>query len=154
MGLLWGRHTSWFRSRMPEVMACRNGDVFVLTSLRDKTDCMLRLMRLLFVLLVRSVRSRRDLLLENLALRQQLAVLKARRPQPRFASSDKLFWVMLRRLRSGWKRVLVLVQPETVVSWHRSGFKSYWAWLSWHRNRAGRKFARPCDRAQLVNLFA
>jgi hypothetical protein len=52
---------------------------------------MLRLVTLLFVLALRSVRSRRDLLLENLALRQQLGVLKARRPQPRFAVADKLF---------------------------------------------------------------
>lgn len=62
---------------------------------------MLRLFRLLFVLFVRSVRSRRDLLLENLALRQQLAVLKQRHPQPRFAAPDKLFWVTLRWLGPG-----------------------------------------------------
>ena len=110
---------------------------------------MLRLVRLLFVLLIRSVRSRRDLLLENLALRHQLAVLKARRPQPRYASSDKLFWVTLRRLWPGWKRVLVLVQPETVVGWHRAGFKLYWTWLSRHRNRVGRK----CVRRELRELI-
>jgi hypothetical protein len=90
-----------------------------------KTGRMLRLLRLSFVLLVRSVRSRRDLLLENLALRQQLAVLKKRPPQPRFAASDKLFLVVLRRFWPMWKQALVLVQPETVVRWHRAGFKLY-----------------------------
>jgi transposase InsO family protein len=100
---------------------------------------MLRLLKLLFDLLVRSVRSRRDLLLENLALRQQLAVLKRRHPQPRFAAPEKLFWVMLRRLWPEWKRTLILVQPETVVRWHKAEFKLYWTWLSRHRNRAGRK---------------
>lgn len=110
---------------------------------------MLRSLRLLFVLLVRSARSRRNLLLENLALRQQLGVLKQRHPQPRFAAPDKLFWVTLRWLWPGWKQALILVQPETVVRWHRDGFKWYWTWLSRHRNRAGRK----CINKQLRQLI-
>jgi transposase InsO family protein len=100
---------------------------------------MLRTMKLLFVLFVRSVRSRRELLLENLALRQQLAVLKQKHLQPRFAAPDKLFWVVLRLLWPGWKHALMLVQPETVVRWHKAGFKLYWTWLSRRRKRAGRK---------------
>jgi hypothetical protein len=110
---------------------------------------MLRLFRPLFVLLARFVRSRRDLLLENLALRQQLAVLKKRHPQPRFMASDKLFWVTLRRLWPGWKQSLILFQPETVVRWHRAGFKWYWSWLSRHRTRAGRR----CVSKQLHELI-
>ena len=100
---------------------------------------MLRLLRLLSILFARFFRSRRDLLLENLALRQQLAILKRRHPQPLPAACDKLFWVMLRRIWPGWKRALVFVQPETVVRWHRDGFKLYWTWLSRHRVRVGRK---------------
>ena len=100
---------------------------------------MLRSLKLLLVPLVQSVHSRRDLLLENLALRQQLGVLKQRHPQPRFAALDKLFWVILRRLWPGWKRALILVQLETVVRWHRAGFKLYWTWLSRHRVRMGRR---------------
>ena len=100
---------------------------------------MLRQLRLLFVALARSFRSRRDLLLENLALRQQLAVLRRRHPQPRFAGSDRLFWVMLRRIWSGWQQALILVEPETVARWHRAGFKLYWTWLSRHQAQAGRK---------------
>ena len=100
---------------------------------------MLVMLRLLSTLPIRFFRSRRDLLLENLALRQQLEVLRRRRPQPRFAASDRLFWVTLRRVWSGWKQALILVQPETVVRWHRAGFKAYWTWLSRHRTRAGRK---------------
>jgi len=98
-----------------------------------------RSLRLLFVLLIRSFRSRRSLLLENLALRQQLGVFKRKLPQPRFSTSDKLFWVILRRCWPGWKKALILVQPETVVRWHRAGFKLYWTWLSRHRVCAGRK---------------
>jgi hypothetical protein len=82
---------------------------------------------------------RRDLLLEIFALRQSLTVLQARDPQPRFATSDRVFWVMLRRLWSGWKRTIVIVQPDTVVRWHRVGFKLYWTWRSRHKTRAGRK---------------
>jgi hypothetical protein len=100
---------------------------------------MLRPLKLLFDLIVRSCCSRRDLMLENLALRQQLAVLKRRHPQPRFAAYDKLFWTILRRLWPGWKRALILVQPETVVRWHRAGFKLYWTWISRHRNGVGRR---------------
>ena len=100
---------------------------------------MLCLLRLLFALLVRSVRSRRHLLLENLALRQQLAVLARRRPQPRFSAPDKLFWIVLCRLWPGWRKALILVQPDSVVRWHRSGFKLYWKWLSRNRKRPGRK---------------
>jgi putative transposase len=104
-----------------------------------KNCLMLRHLRLLSVLAIQSFRSRRDLLLENLALRQQLAVLKRRHPQSRFVATDRLFWLILRRLWCGWKQALILVQPETVVRWHRAGFKVYWTWISRHRTRVGRK---------------
>jgi hypothetical protein len=87
---------------------------------------MLRLLRLLSTLPFRFFCSRRDLVWENLALRQQLIVLTRRRPQPRFSARDRLFWVTLRRFWRGWKQALILVQPETVVRWHRAGFKLYW----------------------------
>ena len=73
---------------------------------------MLHLQRLLFVVATRSFHPRRDLLLENLALRQQLAALKGRRPQARLTVTDKWFWVMLRRLLPGWRQALMPVQPE------------------------------------------
>jgi len=100
---------------------------------------MSRQLKLFFGLFSRCVSSRHDLLLENLALREQLAVLKARHPQPRFTVQDKFFWVLLGRFWSRWKNALVLVRPETVVGWHRSGFKLYWKWLSRHRSPAGRR---------------
>ena len=100
---------------------------------------MLRHLRLLAVLFTQFLRSLRDLLLENLTLWQQLSVLKRKLPQPRLAASDRLFWVMLRKVWSGWKRALIVVQPETVVCWHRAGFKLYWTWLSRRGAPAGRK---------------
>jgi hypothetical protein len=56
------------------------------------------------------------------ALRQQLAVLKRKRPRPPLTCCDRLFWITLRRFWSGWKDVLVLVKPDTVVAWHRAAF--------------------------------
>ncbi len=84
-------------------------------------------------------RSREVLLLENLALRQQLLALHAKRPRPRLSSVDRLFWVVLRKVWSGWKRSLILVTPETVVRWHRAGFRLYWSWISRARKVVGRK---------------
>jgi transposase InsO family protein len=97
------------------------------------------ILRLLLVVSVRSLRSRRDLLLENLALRQQLAVLARRHPQPQFSVSDRFFWIALRRLWAGWRKALMLIQPDTVVRWHRTAFKLYGSWLTRGRVRVGRK---------------
>ena len=67
--------------------------------------------------------SRSDTALEVLALRQQVAVLKRKRPRPVLNSLDRLFWTTLRHLWSRWTEVLVIVKPETVISWHRAGFR-------------------------------
>ena len=83
-----------------------------------------------------AVRTHRELALENLALRQQVAVWKARQPRPRLTAMDRMFWVLLSRLWTSWRQSLQLVRPETVVSWHRQGFRRYWAWKS--RRRSGR----------------
>ena len=66
-------------------------------------------------------RSREDLILENLAFRQQLLALHAKRPRLRLSTVHKMFWIALRKLWSGWKESLVLVTPRTVVAWHRAG---------------------------------
>lgn len=81
-------------------------------------------------------RSRSDTALEVLALRQQVAVLKRKRPRPPLNSLDRLLWTTLRRVWSRWADVLVIVKPETVVGWHRIGFRLYWRWRS--RSRGGR----------------
>src|SRR5215831_8996255 len=73
--------------------------------------------------------SQRDLLLENLVLRQQLSVFQRRNRRPKLAVLDKLFWVLARRFWSEWKNSLLVVAPETVVRWHRAGFRLYWSML-------------------------
>ena len=91
---------------------------------------MYRLIGLYLGTLVRLLRARRSLLFENLALRQQLAVLKRRHPRPRLELVDKFFWVAVRRFWSGWQQALIIVTPETVVRWHRGGFRLYWELIS------------------------
>jgi hypothetical protein len=63
-------------------------------------------------------RSRTATALEVVALRQQVAVLKRKRPRPHLSSFDRLFWIALRRLWSGWKDALLIVRPDTVIAWH------------------------------------
>ena len=79
-------------------------------------------------------------MLENLALRQQLStVLQKRRPMIRAA--DRVFWVALRRLWANWSHAVVIVKPETVIRWHRAGFRLYWNWLSRRKRSPGRPSA-------------
>jgi len=94
---------------------------------------------LCFGMLVRLFRGRQSLLLENLALRQQLVVLKRRHPRPTLALFDKLFWVVARRVWSAWKHSLIIVTPETVVRWHWTGFRVYWRLVSGVRKQVGRR---------------
>jgi len=83
---------------------------------------MLRLLVALLPTLRSALRSRRDLVVENLALRQQLATLASRR-HPVIRPVDRLFWILLRRLWSGWAESLAIVRPDTIVRWHRAGFR-------------------------------
>jgi putative transposase len=72
------------------------------------------------------VYSRSNTALEVLALRQQVAVLKLQRPRPTLTRLDRFFWTTLRHLWPRWSDVLLIVKPETVVRWHRAGFRLYW----------------------------
>jgi putative transposase len=100
---------------------------------------MLHTIGLFLASILRLFRTRRYLLLENLVLRQQLSVLKRKRSKPRIDLLDKLFWVVVRRLWSGWKQALIIVTPDTVVRWHRAGFALYWRVISRSRRVFGRK---------------
>src|SRR4030095_9785360 len=100
---------------------------------------MFSLVGLCFGMLVCLFRGRRSLLLENLALRQQLVALKRRHSRPSINPFDKLFWVIARRVWSAWKHSLIIVTPETVVRWHRTGFRMYWRLISRVRRQVGRR---------------
>src|SRR5215468_4090952 len=77
-----------------------------------------------FVILVFS--GHKEVALENLALRQQLAVLRRDVKRPRLCGWDRLFWIGLRVVWKNWKSALLIVRPETVISWQRNRFKRYW----------------------------
>jgi transposase InsO family protein len=83
-----------------------------------------------------SLRTRTDLALENLALRQQLALLR-RSKRPQFGRLERLFWVWLSDQWAGWREALHVVRPQTVIRWHRQGFRAFWTRTS-RRGRVGR----------------
>jgi hypothetical protein len=89
-----------------------------------------------------------ELVLENLALRQQLAIYKRCHPRPNLEPADRLFWVWLAKIWTGWRSVLLIVKPETVVGWHRKGFKLFWRKLS-QQNLVG----RPSVNADIIALI-
>jgi len=84
-------------------------------------------------------KSRARLVAENLCLRQQLVVLKRRQARPQLRDTDRRFWILAYQLFSGWSRSLIVVKPDTVVSWHRKGWKAYWRWRSRRTSRMGRR---------------
>ena len=111
-------------------------------------------LRLLLGWMVSAFSSREDLVLENLALRQQLLALHAKRPRRRLTALHKLFWVALRTFWSGWTEPLVLVTRRTVVRWHRAGFRLYWTWVSRARQVGGRKRVSKEARALIFRMVA
>ena len=95
------------------------------------------------------LRSRNSLGLEIVALRLQVNVLKRKHRRSRLRVWDQVFWVFLRRVWSRWAEVLVVVKPETVVRWHRAGFRFYWRWLSRRR-----ELGRPRIGSEIRQLIA
>jgi hypothetical protein len=102
---------------------------------------MLRFVSLCFGTVVRLLRARRSLLIENLALRQQLAAIKRRHPRSQLGRLDKLFWVVIRQFWSQWEKALIVVTPEAVVRWHQAGFRLYWRLISKVKKPIGRSFS-------------
>jgi len=105
-----------------------------------------------FLLTLRTwTRTRAALQLEVLALRHQLQVLqRTRPPRVRLGQMDRWLWVMLSRIWTGWRTALVIVKPETVIAWHRRGFRLWWTWKS---RRTGRP-AVPTDVRALIRTIA
>lgn len=73
---------------------------------------------------------RSRLALENLALRQQLAVYHRTIARPVIRQQDRLFWIVLSRVWRGWSEAVAIVKPATVIRWHRAGFRLFWRWTS------------------------
>ncbi len=84
-----------------------------------------------------------QLVAENLCLRQQLVVFKRRQQRPTLRDADRRFWILAQRWFTGWQEVLILVQPGTVLRWHRKGWKNYWRWRSRRSAGGGRRRIEP-----------
>jgi hypothetical protein len=112
---------------------------------------MIETLRWLGILMMAAVRERRDLALENLALRQQLGVLKRRNGVPKLKRRDRLFWVVLSRIWAPWRRALHMVNADTVVGWQRKVFRIYWARIS-QRKSGGRPQASSEVRAFIKRM--
>ena len=100
----------------------------------------LALLRAVLGAFLAAFRPKASLVLEDLALRHQLAVLRRATPRPRLRPVDRAFWVALSRSWSRWTDVLAIVRPATVVAWHRRGFARFWA-----------KKSRPIGRPPLAD---
>jgi hypothetical protein len=87
------------------------------------------LLKLILNLLLGSKKDH-DLTLENIALRQQLAAMRRSIKRPRLRKRDRLFWVLLSHFWTNWQEALIIVKPETVIRWHRKGFKLFWRFKS------------------------
>jgi putative transposase len=82
----------------------------------------------LFAVFRSACRSRVALELENLALRHQLNILQRSIKRPKLTPADRYLWVVLTRIWKNWRSALDIVQPQTVIAWHRQGFRLFWTW--------------------------
>ena len=111
---------------------------------------LLELLQLLLTTLGSVLRSRKRLILENLLLRQQLQVALRCQRRPRLRTRDKLFWLLVSHLFRNWRRHLLLVRPETVLRWHRQGWRLFWHWRSHHS--LGRPRLKPEVRSLIATM--
>ena len=83
------------------------------------------------------------LIADNLCLRQQLVILQRPMPRSRLEDADRRLWILACRWFSGWRTSLLLVKPETVLRWHRQGWRTYWRRRSCRIERPGRRPIAP-----------
>src|SRR5215813_14109471 len=93
------------------------------------------------------------LIADNLCLRQQLVVLQRRKPRSRLEDVDRRFWILACRWFNGWQTSLLLVKPETVLRWHRQGWRRYRRWCSRRTRRPGRR-PIPLELRTLIRCMA
>jgi len=102
----------------------------------------------LFASLLASSDSRAGPQLEILALRRQLGVLHRSVKRPKLTAVDRFFWAWLSEVWAGGRYALVIVTPETVIAWHRKGFRLFWTWKV-RRGQPGRPSV-PKDVRELI----
>src|SRR5437867_5784900 len=95
----------------------------------------------------------RAVALENVALRQQLSILRRTLRRPHLSMSDRLFWMLLAKAWRDWRTTLIVVQPDTVVRWHRQWLRRRWTWRS-TRTRPGRPSTNATVRTLVGKMAA
>ncbi len=106
---------------------------------------------LILPLLLLTFALNRHLAIENLALRQQLAILRRQIKRPTLRNRDRLFWVIMSRAWKNWRKVLIVVKPETVIGWNRMGFRLFWKMRS-RKRRVGRPPLDPRTRRMILDM--
>ena len=101
--------------------------------------------KLIFDFLGQLFKSKQNLILENLMLRQQLNVYKRKNKRPKLENIDTIILVWLSRIWNDWRSSVIIVRPATVIGWHKKGFKLYW-------KRKSRRVGRPNIDWQLIKL--
>jgi len=100
---------------------------------------MINSLKILLKSIVNCFSSQQQLVIENLLLRHQLSILQRNAKKPRLQTSDRALIVFFSRYLNNWRQIVTIVKPETVISWHRKGFKLFWKWKCRHgkpgRNR-------------------
>ena len=99
---------------------------------------MLALLLSLFRLVWLFEKGQRDVVLENLALRQQISIYQRKQKRPRLTRGDRWFWMTVSVMWKNWRQALLIVHPETVVRWQRERFRRHWGGLSSKPGRIGR----------------
>jgi putative transposase len=94
------------------------------------------------------------LVAENLCLRQQLLVLQRKHPQTRLRNADRQFWICASRWFADWRNSLLIVKPETVLRWHRRGWRAYWSWRSSRQRRRSGRQPIPLELQALIRRMA
>ena len=106
------------------------------------------MLNLLFSILISLFKNHSALAMENIALRQQLSIYHHSNKRPKIRLRDRLFWILLSRYWKNWKDAVIIVKPETVIGWHRKGFKLFWTWKSRKRGPG-----RPKISIEIRNLI-
>jgi putative transposase len=120
--------------------------------LRQFLGMVLSALHLLAAAASSALKSRATLQLENLALRHQLGVLRRSVKRPKLTSADRLLWTWLCETWSDWRSSLIIVKPETVIAWHRKGFRLFWTWKVRH-GQLGRPTV-PKDVRELIRKMS
>jgi len=99
-------------------------------------DLMIKILKILLSSALCFIKSRHQLELEIILLRQQLNILKRKTKNPKLVNSVRVFISIITRLLTSWRNSIIIVKPQTVINWHRKGFRLFWRWKS--RKKLGR----------------